>query len=285
MATKRINLTAYQLTKIVSLYKDQHVSSITIAAMLGISQETVIRRLREQGVAIRSRSGHRQYWHDSDFFKRNTPERDYVVGLLLADGFTDGRLQFKLTLKEREHVEKIASLIGNKSPIKKTVSKGRYVSWSLVVCDMDMVKDIVSLGVVRLKSGREWAHHDLAMSRDFWRGVIDGDGCLGYRYNHYPLINLCGSRRLLEQFCEFVEAKLAINPRTVMKHSKIFYVTYYGSSVPSIARLLYQDASISLDRKQAIANDHMNNTYWHFKGKNGRQLLDPKTNPTLLAAV
>ena len=45
----------------------------------------------------------------------------------------------------------------------------------------------------------------LLNSRHFWRGMIDGDGSIGYRKRDgYPLLSLVGTKIMIDQFRYFI---------------------------------------------------------------------------------
>jgi hypothetical protein len=97
----------------------------------------------------------------------------------------------------------------------------------------------------------------LTTSRDFWRGAVDGDGSLGlYDFAYkpsekYARLELVGTPRLLGEFLAFLRSHDMAGGMTVRgrKGANIHVLATGGRLVPPIVRLLYQDATVALDRK------------------------------------
>ncbi|MFI2708629.1 hypothetical protein ACH495_00650 [Micromonospora sp. NPDC018662] len=96
------------------------------------------------------------------------------------------------------------------------------------------------------------------VSRDFWRGVVDGDGSLGIYQRPAPStaslaqLRVAGRRHLLEAFVGFLERE-GIVGLSVRPHRSIFNVGTTCGPAERIAKLLYEDAVIALARKAEIA--------------------------------
>ena len=93
----------------------------------------------------------------------------------------------------------------------------------------------------------------MTRSRDFWRGVVDGDGSLGLLANGYAYFGLVGSRRLLEPFLSFLQSNDLGARITIRPEKMIFQVATAGHIAEKIVSSLYENASVALDRKVASA--------------------------------
>ncbi|NJP30536.1 hypothetical protein [Micromonospora thermarum] len=95
-------------------------------------------------------------------------------------------------------------------------------------------------------------------SRDFWRGVVDGDGSIGiYRRPRsiaatMPQFRLVGQRRVLEAFLGFLRTR-GIVGLSVRPHKSIFTVGTTCGPAERIVALLYADATVALSRKAETA--------------------------------
>src|SRR5437773_12109741 len=91
-ATDMSHRVLVDLDEVVSLYVDDHLSADAIAAGVGTSSGTVLRRLQEIGVSRRRRG---PYCDPAISALRTTwsPEVAYVVGIIATDGnlSRDGR--------------------------------------------------------------------------------------------------------------------------------------------------------------------------------------------------
>ena len=90
-------------------------------------------------------------------------------------------------------------------------------------------------------------------SRDFWRGVVDGDGSLGLLASGYAYFGLVGSRRLLEAFLVFLQSNGLGARMTIRPDKTIFQVATAGHIAERIVSFLYENATVALDRKAASA--------------------------------
>lgn len=129
-----------------------------------------------------------------DFFKIWTPDSAYTVGFLMADGSirhkdyckTKGYyIDLALHTKDIEVLEYIKDIIQPTSSIchRKYTGKDniyRTISY-LAICSKLLVSDIMKLGVIPRKTGREIIPNiDNINFRHFLRGYFDGDGSVSF---------------------------------------------------------------------------------------------------------
>jgi hypothetical protein len=94
---------------------------------------------------------------------------------------------------------------------------------------------------------------ELAASRHFWRGVVDGDGSVFILKTGYSGINLVGSQRLLDAFLGFLRERNLSGRMIVRPHKSIHELRTAGYLAELIIDELYRNATTALDRKAAAA--------------------------------
>lgn len=94
----------------------------------------------------------------------------------------------------------------------------------------------------------------------FWRGVIDGDGSIGYTATNEPFVSLVTkSEELKNEFLKLIEEELdIIKVINRNKRDDIYNITIKNEEAIKLANLLYKDAKIYLDRKYENAVDFKN---------------------------
>lgn len=93
----------------------------------------------------------------------------------------------------------------------------------------------------------------LIWSRDFWRGVMDGDGSLGILASGYAYFGLVGSRRLLEASLLFLKSNGLGARMTIRPDKTILQIATAGYIAEKIVVFLYENATVALDRKAVTA--------------------------------
>ncbi len=112
----------------------------------------------------------------------DTPEKAYWLGFLLADGCVTAHygtpvLSLGLGNRDAEHVERFRAFVRSEKKLD------RAVGCKLAFRSPHTAARLKGLGMEPRKSCRERAAAELIDNRDFWRGVVDGDGWLKYRRN------------------------------------------------------------------------------------------------------
>lgn len=97
-------------------------------------------------------------------------------------------------------------------------------------------------------------HDKLKNSRDFWRGCVDGDGCLHFVQTNkqkYWTIDLVGTSDTCLEFRNYILMNNIENQRNIIKaNSNNLYRLCYASKIAKqVSSLLYKDASVYLERK------------------------------------
>jgi hypothetical protein len=183
-------------------------------------------------------------------FDTITPESAYWIGFLMADGCVHSNMiVLALAAKDADHVCRFAAFLGLRRP------PNHYADKSVVTVNSSRLIDrLASFGVVPRKSKTAEALA-LTDNRDFWRGVVDGDGSVFFvkRLPGYPFISLCGSRRLMDQFSHYVGTVLGRNEPPVRPHKQIWSVGVGGAPATTIIRTLYEGCSVALPRKMEKA--------------------------------
>jgi hypothetical protein len=248
----QVKLTPSQRDEAAERYTRGQTSG-NIAASLGVTHVTILKVLHRREVVVR---GHCTLKHDA--LDPLTADAAYWCGFLFADGNVHERPGYRpvvsvgLAERDREHLVKLRAFLGSTHAIS-TVSQ-KHPACQFRVTSARLAARLLGLGRYEGPIAPE-----LATSRDFWRGVVDGDGSIG-RYSKRPggprsaQIRLFGERRLIAAFSEFL-----INDGTtganlsVRTHKNIYCAGTSGRSATRIIDLLYRDAKTSLSRKAATA--------------------------------
>ena len=230
-----------------------------IANILGTYEAKVLCDLHRRGVRVRSnRESHTKHTLKHDAFDVLTPDTAYWCGFLFADGTIGkrGTPDVAVTLSEcdRGHLEKLRTFLGSTHAITNIAGHtwgDVYISEPAArfsVRSARLASRLLELGRYEGPVGGE-----LASSRDFWRGVVDGDGTVGISCD-LPFLKLVGSRRLLEAYVRFL-GRVGTRRLHVRPHKTIFCVSTSGSTAERVIDRLYSDATTVLDRKAAKAAD------------------------------
>jgi hypothetical protein len=230
-----------------------------IAADYGVSNVAILGVLRRRGVQVRTNSeAQTKHTLRHDALDILTPDAAYWCGFLFADGTImpprpghgGGGIALVLAERDRDHLAKFRGFLGSSHAIT-AIAPHRYNASDYFAhpaarfaVNSDRLAD-------RLRSLGRYdppLNSELASSRDFWRGVVDGDGSLGL-YGGKPHLRVCGSDWLMEAFRSFVVDRHHLCHATVRPHKSIYEVHLCGPSAANAVSLLYSDASTVLDRK------------------------------------
>ncbi|MEV0324998.1 hypothetical protein AB0H63_00915 [Micromonospora echinospora] len=234
------------------------MSLAEVAKKFGLTEPGMRGLLVRRGVTLR-RTVH-TLRHDA--FDILTPETCYWLGFLFADGcvaYRPGHLpqiSVGLAKRDREHLVSLRTFLGSSSSI--SAPNPTQGSCQFSVRSEQLADRLVSLGRYKGPIGEH-----LNESRDFWRGVVDGDGSLGiYRRpgpssSTFAQFRLVGSRRLLDCFAAFLQ-RHGISGLSVRPHKTIFTIGTTCGPAEKIVTVLYSGAVAALPRKAAIAAKIMN---------------------------
>lgn len=198
----------------------------------------------------------------------------YWIGFLLADGgICDrdvGQPSVALTLSDEDaaHVLKFRDFLGSSHKVVFTTAEraggfhSEHGTARLAVVSTRLVNVLSLHGVVPRKSKQERL---LLLGDDpnAWRGIIDGDGSVGWtteqRSRPCPRVSLACGRPLIEQFAAFVY-RLAPGCRARPRHTEVegfWQFSTAGEHAVRVIRALYGNCTVALDRKLAIAREAM----------------------------
>ncbi len=278
---KRTIYTQLQQVQMKELYLSG-MSALKVAESMGTDNGTCRRELREMGLLTRSKSEIARLrtgikYVRTEAFDKLTPEAMYWIGFLYADG-SIGKTQCEISLSLAEtdidHLGKYNQFLGGYLSIKDVTPKNKNrglkgrKTWGgrmfrVKVSDKHMYDKLKELGFTTNKTHTITPHILLKFSRDFWRGVVDGDGWIteckrnydsvnGVINYIYPKIGLCGNEVTIHEFLKFIElsgieCKSAV--KKAPKENSLYSMDSSGKPAMDIMNLLYKESIIYLDRK------------------------------------
>lgn len=230
-------------------------SAAQIARQLQVSVHTVYQWLHQLGIVLRG-PPRCQIRHDA--FDKLTPEAAYWIGFLFADGSVGrgeqlGRVSVRVSERDKNQLVKLRAFLGSTHTIG-TAPAGNYGGYRskpsvrLSVRSVRLAQRLLSLG--RYEGPIDGL---LVQSRDFWRGIVDGDGSLGILATGYAYFELVGSRRLLEACLSFLKSNELSARMTIRADKTIFQIATAGYIAEKIVVFLYGNATVTLDRKATSA--------------------------------
>jgi hypothetical protein len=246
-------------------------SAQSIARSLRVDVTAVTRRLTAAGVALRGareatvanlarnpsiteRMGRpRTLPLNQGYFDARTPSMAYVVGLMQADGSNQvdrGAVMITLKKSDAGHLSTLAAEMGASRPLRRDHSGGVKLEMN----SRRLSAGLARWGVVSPKTFTASTHADLLLDRDYWRGVVDGDGTLCNASDGRRILALVGTADLCCQFLAFLRTHGLGSRTTVHPNRSIWTAKVSGTEAERAARVLYADAALALPRKAATAS-------------------------------
>lgn len=192
----------FNLEEAKGLYLEQEWSTGQIAKLYGFkSAKSISDKLKANGVVIRTGQNlytTRKSYSDNIFELIDSEWKGYFLGLLLTDGWISGENIVGYSSVDKDVVEYLSQITGKNIQIvdrkNKTFinPKGHTCTTSneyrLVLSSKKMVEDLKRLSVVNNKThtleGPKLTSDELIYLPQILRGIIDGDGTLGFPSNH-----------------------------------------------------------------------------------------------------
>jgi hypothetical protein len=249
---------------VIDQYQDG-LGCTSICKKFNVNFCTVLNILRRNDIPIRNmRESKRMYYYNESFFEIiDTEEKAYWLGFILTDGCISVRNEWKkdltITIKDKGHLEKFVKSINGNNKICQVIKKDGCKYVNLSIRCQKMVDDLIQLGITPRKSMTVIVPHILHhLYKHFWRGVIDGDGTMGFyvnkqRYNHKCFkLGLVGNLFIIESFRKYVKETLGID-LPIGKCKTIFETKTTNKKALKISTHLYRGATVFLDRKMVLA--------------------------------
>lgn len=231
-----------------------------ISKLIGISKSTVNRRLRALNIGVPNY--HNTLKFDNTVFDTiDSEEKAYWLGFLYADGYVSSDkniISVTLKVTDCEHLEKLRRFF--KATLHKvtygvTTLNGRhYGKCSLQVCDKHLKGQLVNLGCppkksLILKFPDISVFTESSLVYPFIRGYIDGDGCLTFSKNGRLELSILGTENFLSGIQKVFPNRFKSIHHIKRTKSDICKISVIGDNADFISTILYQNASIYLQRK------------------------------------
>jgi intein-encoded DNA endonuclease-like protein len=188
-----------------------------VAKHFNVSTSPIIRIIKSNGLNLTNR----RYEVNHDYFNViDSEEKAYWLGFLYADGYIRERksgssLEMKLSIKDKEHLEKFRNSLGSNHQIIEFYNKTKYKSGfseshmcHLAIYSMNLVNSIKSQGFHSRKTFTiQFPNIEKTLIHHFVRGYFDGDGSFSFTEKTLrPHTNLvCASEIFRNQLIEILK--------------------------------------------------------------------------------
>lgn len=245
---------------IVSLYQ-QDFSCEQIARKYNCSHENIRYILKKENVFIPKFIKSKI---NLNFLLNYSEQQMYFLGLLLSDGHIDyssNSISIKLKDTDRHILEDIAKFIGNDISINTSKERESWIikndkkmffksssTATLRFNSKEFVQYLSCLGITPNKTDTLIVPKELEQDCHFWRGMIDGDGCI-YQNGNNVQLTLIGTKDVcikFKQFCLMYCGNIKSNIRAA---GKVYTITITSTKAVKILDILYNDCSMYLKRK------------------------------------
>ncbi|VFB01930.1 LAGLIDADG family homing endonuclease [Nocardia cyriacigeorgica] len=191
----------------------------------------------------------------------------YMIGLLQTDGSHEGsidakgRVSLELAIRDERILERIAEILPCYSSInyrtRSTNFANNYQTATLRFYDQGVRRSIAGLGVLPGAKSRSIRPPDVPFAEpDYLRGLLDGDGSVGFTRRGQPFIGfMTASPAAAEFFCEIVNNVCGVT-RTARRNKRdgVFNLMVLNASAAKLAAWTwYSPDVISIDRKHEAA--------------------------------
>lgn len=201
-------------------------------------------------------------------FDLNKRKNSYIFGFLQADShFSEntrnrGRIDVELAYRDQDIIYKMHEAVPVKTTIhsrtRDTNFKKDYKSIKLSIFDLAFREEIKKLGLpVGKKSKKIKPPTGKYYKIDYWRGIIDGDGSIGfYETEGWPFVSLfTESYKLAKEYRNFL-AEVLNKPKKKLKRNSRddgYNIMISKEDAVKLVSVLYYENCICLNRKLKMA--------------------------------
>ena len=203
----------------------------------------------------------RKYKVNENYFDVLNENSSYWLGFLYADGYVrmkdgkSGELKLKLKDTDKEHICKFLNDIESNHPIKcGTDNNSNFCQVS--VNSNTMVKRLFELGCDNKKTFKiRLPDLPLNLMNHFVRGYFDGDGSVCKIKGKWDSVSIAGNQNFIESLKKYL-LKYNICKNNIYTQGKIKILKLTNiSDIIKFKKFIYNDDTISLDRKKNKFND------------------------------
>lgn len=256
----KITLTQEQIDTIINTYlsgKSQRDSGKKV----GVNYKVVQRVLKENEIPIRTQEEtRRQYYIDDNFFKTQSSEMAYILGLLGSDGCVAQNknvIYIELQRQDKEILEKINTILKNERPVQDYITGRGYENSKMYFYSKIAKQDLAQYHIIPNKTySNEYKFPeklDKKYYADYIRGLFDGDGCVKDS-NHCITWQIdTSSKDIAVQLEKYlislgIEAKILVLPKMNINIYRVY--CYNQVNCEKIFSLLYNNnTNLFLERK------------------------------------
>lgn len=205
------------------------------------------------------------------------PSVSYLIGLLQADGSlyqntrNRGRMSLELNIKDFDILLKLKEFIPVHTSIKERIRETNFSKIShtvtLSVFDLEFRTFLNSHGVPYGIKHNTIESPTGILAVDYFRGLIDGDGSIGYTKKGIPFISLCTASDSIAIFIkEFLLNTFGYNKKTSRnKRDNVYNIAVTRKIAVDLANMLYYDGCLFLNRKNFAAKNLKWEKPCHYK--------------------
>jgi hypothetical protein len=232
---------------IVDFYKNGEKTK-SLADRYGCHHTTIQRLLRKQGVLKPLRFNNVKYTVDENYFDEiNSSDKAYWLGIMLTDGCVDKNNHIRINLQTRDegHILKFQKAIGSNHPLLR-VKEGKTGTSCLSIGNKYMASVLREKGIVPYNKLVYQVPKEFEI--DYWRGAIDGDGYVSF--GTHCAIGICGTEQICSCFKEICRRYIKTNAKIKKMKCNLYTFSLHGNIAVIMCKVLYDGASVYLQRKQ-----------------------------------
>ncbi len=208
-----------------------------------------------------------KYPVNRDFFKIWSSPMAYVLGFIAADGSIQDASYMRgkylsICSSDKEILEKIKVVMDSGHTIvtlkprefymneKIYISKEKYM---LRIGSHEIYDDLVSLGITPNKSKTiNLPNIPSDYAKDFFRGYLDGDGCISIyeKKKRLSVTFTSGSELFLKQLAAMISMSAGIKTHNVFSNHRAFQIKYSTKEAGPLLKYIYSDAASSVYLKR-----------------------------------
>ena len=240
---------------------DEEKSLTRLQEKYGIKRKVIAENLKRRNIEIIKNVIPRL--NENVFDSIDTEEKAYWLGFWYADGCVEAnrhRLCINLGIKDINHLHKMRSFLELKNQVN-TYKIGKYDMCRLYVTNQHIWQQLINLGCTPQKSltltfPNESVFSNKNLIYDFIRGYCDGDGSLGLyikKGHKTSEISMVGTLEFLTGLQNFLGIDGHLRNKSYEGcHNNAYELKYSNFKARQVARLLYENSNVYLDRKYKI---------------------------------